>query len=608
MYTNIINKINVELKKVFNKLNYDESLAYISISNKIELADYQINSCFNIAKVKKCPPIDIAKTITNEIKNMCIDGIKAFSSVTYCLPGFVNLKLNDKALYLSLDDIIINKKIDVDNIDKNLLVLKNGVIPKCILLDYGGANVAKPLHVGHLRVAIIGEALKNLYKKFGINTIADVHLGDFGLQMGLVIEELKDENKVDNFTINDLEIIYPKASLRAKGDETKNIMPDIEFNERAHRTTKNIQDNIEPDITIWKKILEISIEDLKKRYAELNVFFDYYYGESTVKDIMKPMVDDFIKSGICYESNGAYVVDVKEDIDKKEMPPCILRKSDGAALYATSDVATIKFREENFDADEYIYVVDKRQTLHLEQCFRTAKKTGILKRDKYFYHVAVGTMNGSDGRPFKSRDGGVVKLETLINEAKEKALIELKNNNRNLEGLDENDIARKIGIAALKYGDLSNSPTRDYIFDINKFLSFEGNTGPYILYTIVRIKSIFEKLSTETSNIFDKGNILDILNNVNDEVINDVFIHNILIKSINYIQVLIDSYKNYDVSIICKYIYELSNDFNSFYHEHNIKNETNIFIKNFYISVLHIVDTILRDALNLLAIDVPDKM
>ncbi|MBO4667629.1 MAG: arginine--tRNA ligase, partial [Bacilli bacterium] len=505
-------------------------------------------------------------------------------------PGFVNLKLNDRVLIDSLTEALDYSDFGIKGDD--ILPTSH---PKAILLDYGGANVAKPLHVGHLRVAVIGEALKRLYNRLGIKTISDVHLGDYGLQMGLVIEELKDENKIDNFTIEDLEIIYPKASLRAKGDPINKIEPDIEFSDRAHMSTKRLQDDLEPETSIWKKILELSINDLKKRYAELNVEFDYYYGESTVKDIMESMVDSFIKDGIAYESNGAYVIDVKVDTDKKEMPPCIVRKSDGAALYATSDIATIKFREEKFDVDEYVYVVDKRQSLHLEQCFRAAKIANVLKRDKKFTHVAVGTMNGPDGKPFKSRDGGVVKLETLINDATEKALNELKENGRDLSGLDENKIARIIGIAALKYGDLSNSPTRDYVFDMEKFLSFQGNTGPYILYTLVRIKSIFEKLGNVSIDIEPSTDC-------------DKIMHNIFLKAIRYGEALVDSYKNYDTSILCKFIYELSNDFNSFYHEHSIINEQDNHKKALYIIICNIVDKLIRDSLAILAIEVPDKM
>lgn len=586
----LVSKINSELKKIFSANNYDDNLAYISTSNREELADYQINSCFNLAKSLKKNPMEVADNIVLLIKDLEVDGIKVFAACESCKPGFVNLKLSDEVLFFSIKDIIN---------DDNLGISGDSILPsdapKCILLDYGGANVAKPLHVGHLRVAVIGEALKRLYNRLGIKTIADVHLGDFGLQMGLVIEQLKDENKVDSFTISDLEIIYPKASLRAKGDLINNIEPDVEFSNRAHEATKRLQDNLEPETTIWKKILDMSIEDLKKRYAELNVFFDYYYGESTVKDIMGPMVDELIKNNIAYESNGAYVIDVKVDTDKKEMPPCIVRKSDGAVLYATSDLATIKFREENFDADEYVYIVDKRQSLHLEQCFRSAKKAGLLKRTKKFYHVAVGTMNGPDGKPFKSRDGGVLKLEVLINDAKDKALKQLKDNNRDLKGLDENDIAKRIGIAALKYGDLSNTPTRDYVFDIDKFLSFQGNTGPYILYTLVRIKSIFDKLGNiKTESKFNSDC--------------DKIIHNIFLKAIRYEEILIAAYKDYDPSVICKYIYELSNDFNSFYHDHNIINEQDINKRNLYIIICNIVDRLIRDALSILAIDIPDKM
>ena len=436
--SNLIKKINKELSKVFVDNDIDSSYAYISISGLPELADYQINSCFNIAKLKKQNPFSVAENISTLIKDIEVDGIKAFKVCEPSKPGFVNLKLNDELLYTSLKENINDKKI---NIDIEEILDKES--PKGILLDYGGANVAKPLHVGHLRVAVIGEALKRLYNRLGIKTIADVHLGDFGLQMGLVIEELKDENKVDNFTIADLEIIYPKASIRAKGDEKNGIPSDVEFSNRAHEATKRLQENKEPEFSIWKKILDLSIEDLKVRYAELNVSFDYYYGESTVKDIMGDMVDDFIKRGVAHESEGAYVIDVKNESDKKEMPPCIVRKSDGAVLYATSDLATIKFREENFDVDEYVYVVDKRQSLHLEQCFRAAKKAGLLKKDKKFMHVAVGTMNGPDGKPFKSRDGGVVKLETLIADAVSKAKEQLKANDRDMTGLDEEAIAKR---------------------------------------------------------------------------------------------------------------------------------------------------------------------
>ena len=588
---NLIKKINTEIAKAFKDIHLDESYAYISISGLPELADYQINSCFNIAKAQKKNPMDIASEISDVIKDLTIDGTKAFLKVEPSKPGFVNLKINDELLYAYIKKILNDDKLGVG--DKETILNDN---IKTILLDYGGANVAKPLHVGHLRVAVIGEALKRLYNRLGIKTISDIHLGDYGLQMGLVIEELKDEDMLDSFTISDLEIIYPKASLRAKGDPSKNIEPDTQFSNRAHESTKRLQDNLEPETSIWKKILDISIEDLKKRYAELNVSFDYYYGESTVKDIMGPMVDDFIKRGVAHESNGAYVIDVKEDTDKKEMPPCIVRKSDGAVLYATSDIATIKFREDNFDVDEYIYVVDKRQSLHLEQCFRAAKIAGVLKGDKVFKHVAVGTMNGMDGKPFKSRDGGVAKLETLITEAKNKAREILKANDRDMGNLNIDDIASKISIAALKYGDLSNSPTRDYIFNMDKFLSFEGNTGPYILYTLVRIRSIFEKISFD-GNIDETG-----------EIVSDDIIHDIFLKIIRYEDVLLEAYKSYDPSVLCKYIYELSNDFNSFYHDHSIIGEKNLQKRNFYISLLVVIDKIIRDVLGILAIDVPERM
>ena len=603
----LIYKINEEIVRKVSELNYDTSLAKLKVSDRKELCDYQINCCFKIAKILNINPEDVANNIINAIKDIKIDGIIVFDEVVFCKPMFINVRLSNEIILRIVNDIYKDKNLGISNIyeDEEAINLNNNIKNiKSILLDYGGANIAKPLHVGHLRVAVIGEAMKRLYNRLGINTISDVHLGDYGLPMGLVIEELKDEGIVDNFTIKDLERVYPVASSRMKGNIEKGIVPDEEFSKRAHDATKFLQEDKEPYLSIWKKILDISIKDLKERYKELNVEFDYYYGESTVKDIMKPMVDKFVKEKIAYESNGAYVIDVSEPTDKKEVPPCIIQKSDGAVLYATSDLATIMYREDHFKVDSYVYVVDKRQSMHLMQCFRASKKAKIVDENKLFHHIEVGTVNGEDGTPLKTRDGGVYKLEDLINDARKLAYDTLSNSEKINGKMTEdeiNDTSNILAIASVKYGDLSNSPTRDYVFKLSKFCEFQGNTGPYILYTMVRIKSIFEKLNIDVNDI-------KIDESIYKDFKFDNLIKDILLIIIRYKEALINAYIEYDPSILCKYIYELSNAFNSFYHEFNVSKEEDNNKKNLYLFLLSSIYKIIKDILDILSIDIPKAM
>ena len=587
----LIHLINSNIKRIFEENNLDTSSAFLAISKRQDLCDYQLNASFNLSKTLKKNPMEVSDYIIGLIKNIKINDINAFSKIESFNPGFINIVLNDELLNKYLYETKLGREFDFtvdDNINK-------------ILFDYGGANVAKPLHVGHLRVANIGEALKRISQKLNKKTVSDVHLGDYGLQMGLVIEELKDEEKVSNFTIKDLEEVYPRASKRAKGDIKNGIEKDDDFEKRAHIATNAIQNDKEPEISIWKKIIDISVEDLKKRYSELNVEFDYYFGESTVKNLIKPMLIDLKNKNVAVLDDGAYVIDVHDDNDKKEVPPCIVEKNDGTILYATTDLATILYREKNLNSDEYVYVVDKRQALHFTQVFRSAKKGGLISDNKKLTHVKVGTMNNTDGTPFKTRDGGVLKLEDLLNQVIEKTKKILIENNEKIS-LDElNDTSKKIAISAIKYADLSSEPGRDYIFDIDKFTSFKGYTGPYILYTVVRIKSILEKY--DLKNLIDFDNM--ILNFSEKE---RTVIHFIKIICINYVNVIIDSYKNYDPSFISKYMYDLSDLFNKFYHEYKILSEENEDYKKYLIAICILVKNILLDALNLLAIECPDKM
>lgn len=421
-----------------------------------------------------------------------------FSLVEAVNPGFINMNLNNEFVAQYLNEMKNAQKLGCENEKEQTIVV-----------DYGGANVAKPLHIGHLRSAVIGESVKRITRYMGNKVIGDVHLGDWGLQMGLIITELKcrkpdlvyfDENytgeypKEAPFDITELEEIYPCASKKSKEDEA--------FKEEAHEATLKLQTGYAPYTAIWKHIMEISKADLKKNYDNLDVEFDLWKGESDAQPYIPGLIQDLIDKGLAYESQGALVVDIAEEGDSKELPPCIVRKSDGAALYATSDIATLVQREQDFHPDKYVYLADKRQDLHYTQFFRVAKKAGIVKPETELIFIGFGTMNGKDGKPFKTREGGVMRLENLIaqiNDAVYNKIME----NRSVSEEEAKETARIVGLAALKYGDLSNQASKDYIFDIDRFASFEGNTGPYVLYTIVRIKSIIEKYKAENGNISD---------------------------------------------------------------------------------------------------------
>ena len=437
------------------------------------------------AKVYKKAPIAIANEVVAALPD---DG--AFKSVEAVAPGFINIILGEKTLNTYINEMAVSEK--------------NGFEPKSTgktaVIDYGGANVAKPLHVGHLRPAIIGESVKRMLKFDGYRTIGDAHLGDWGTPIGLIFTEMQvrkpdlvfwDENFTGEYpkecpvTLKELEEIYPFASAKSKEDE--------EYRAKARQAVFELQNGRRGYRALWERIMEISKEDLKKNYGSLNVFFELWYGESDADPYIAPMIEDMKKKGIAKISEGALVVDVKEETDNKEMPPCMLLKSDGAVGYDSTDLATIVQRQKDFAPDKIIYVVDKRQGLHFEQVFRAVRKAGIVGDDTDLIFLGNGTMNGKDGKPFKTRDGGVLRLEALVKDVRDHVAEKMAD--RELSKEEKDDISRKVGLAALKYGDLSNAATKDYIFDIDKFTSFEGNTGPYILYTMVRIKSVLEKYS-----------------------------------------------------------------------------------------------------------------
>lgn len=584
----LLELITEEFEKAFEQCGYDKKLGKVGVSNRPDLCQYQCNGAMAGAKLYHKAPIMIANDVVAVVGDNDM-----FSSVEAVNPGFININLNSEfvAKYLN----------DMNNADKFGVVNEN---VETIVVDYGGANVAKPLHIGHLRSAVIGESVKRIEKYMGNNVIGDVHLGDWGLQMGLIITELQerqpdlvyfDEGYTGEypteapFTISELEEIYPCASKKSKEDEA--------FKERAQQATLKLQSGYAPYRALWKHIMNVSKVDLKKNYDNLHVHFDLWKGESDAQPYIPGLIQDLIDKGLAYESQGALVVDISEEGDSKELPPCIVRKSDGAALYATSDIATLVQREEDFHPDKYVYLADKRQDLHYTQFFRVAKKAGIVKPDSDLVFIGFGTMNGTDGKPFKTREGGVMRLENLISNINDAVYNKIMEN-RSVSEEEARNTAQIVGLAALKYGDLSNQASKDYIFDIDRFASFEGNTGPYILYTIVRIKSIIEKYKAEGNTV--EGLSIESTDNKDQlQLMLDIAKAN---------EVIENAAKELAPHKICSYIYDLANAFNRFYHETKILAEEDETKKKGYIALIKMAEDVLETGIGLLGFEAPEKM
>ena len=585
----LLELITEEFEKAFEKNEYDKKLGKVVVSNRPDLCQYQCNGAMAGAKLYHKAPIMIANQVVESLQEN-----EMFESVEAVMPGFINIKLNSEFVAKYLNDMKEADKYGCEN-----------KAPETIVIDYGGANVAKPLHVGHLRSAVIGESVKRIERFMGNKVISDVHLGDWGLQMGLIITELEcrkpdlvyfDESYTGEypeeapFTISELEEIYPCASAKSKVDE--------EFKEKAHQATLKLQSGYAPYTAIWKHIMKVSVEDLKKNYGNLNVDFDLWKGESDAQPYIPGLIQDLIDKKLAYESQGALVVDISKEDDTKELPPCIVRKSDGAALYATSDLATIIQREQDYKPNHYIYVADKRQELHFTQVFRVSKKANIVDENTKMEFVGFGTMNGKDGKPFKTRDGGVMRLESLIAQIN-KAVYDKIMENRTVSEEEANNTAKIVGLAALKYGDLSNQASKDYIFDIDRFASFEGNTGPYILYTIVRIKSILEKYKAESGNA-DVN--LPVINTDNGSQMQ------LMLEVAKFNEIIENAAEELAPHKICSYVYDLSNAFNRFYHETKILAEENQTKKAGYIALINLTINVLEQCIDLLGFSAPDRM
>lgn len=585
----IIDLIEAEVVKAFEAAEIDTKFAKVSLSNRPDLCEYQCNGAMAAAKQYRKAPIMIANAVVEKLQES-----DCFAEVTAVNPGFINIKLSPAYLSNYLNGMQEDERLGCDKVEK----------PQTIVIDYGGPNVAKPLHVGHLRSAIIGESVKRISKFMGHNVIGDVHLGDWGLQLGLIITELQlrkpdlvyyDANfegeypEEAPFTISELEEIYPTASGKSKVDEA--------YKEAALKATHELQQGRRGYRALLQHILNVSVTDLKKNYANLNVSFDLWKGESDAQAYIPDMVERLKNEGFAYMSDGALVVDVKEETDTKEIPPCMILKSDGASLYTTTDLATLVQREEDFHPDEVLYIVDKRQEMHFIQVFRCAKKTGIVGESTELKFLGFGTMNGKDGKPFKTRDGGVMRLETLIADINEQMYQKIMERGEQSEE-EARATAKIVGLSAVKYGDLSNQASKDYIFDIDRFTSSEGDTGPYILYTIARIKSILRKYEEL------KGGISNL---TIGEATNDGE-KALMLELTKFNAMMENACAEHAPHKVCAFIYDLANAFNKFYHDTKIMGEEDEKKQASYIAILVLTKKVLETCIDVLGFEAPDRM
>jgi arginyl-tRNA synthetase len=586
----IIELITEEVIQAFVQKGFEEKYGVVTISNRPDLCQYQCNGALAAAKQYKTAPIKIAQEITESLQNS-----KYFKEISAIMPGFINITLSDEFLADYLNQMKAAEDFGCEKEPH----------PKTVLLDYGGPNIAKPLHVGHMRSAIIGESIKRILRYSGNNVIGDAHLGDWGTQMGLVIAELKrrkpeliyfDENYQGEypseapFTITELEEIYPAASEYSKENP--------EFREEAKYITYLLQNGHRGYTAIWNHMLEVSVTDLKKIYETLNVTFDLWKKESDAQPYIPDMIQYFKDNNFTRISEGALVVDVKEDTDTKEIPPCMILKTDGATLYNTTDLATIVERMKLFAPNRIIYITDKRQELYFETVFRCARKTKLIHEDTVLDHIGFGTMNGKDGKPFKTREGGVMRLENLIKSVNEEVYRKIMEN-RSMEEEEARAIAAQVGLAALKYGDLSNQVSKDYVFDLDRFTSFEGDTGPYVLYTIVRIKSILAKFKDLKKDAVETPVILP-TTNASEQAL--------MLELSKFNEMIYAASAETAPHRICAYIYDLANAFNSFYHDNKIITEEDALKQSSWISLITLVQDILLTCIDLLGLEAPERM
>ncbi|MBR7172534.1 MAG: arginine--tRNA ligase [Clostridia bacterium] len=584
------------LEDSFLHCDYSFDDITLTFSNRPEEADFQCNSAFAIAKKVHTSPEVVANSIIANLNQDVAD-------VSFAKPGFINFKIKDEALSKALNEALANERLCLDELEEK----------ETVVMDYGGANVAKELHVGHLRSPVIGESLARLHKILGNKVITDTHLGDWGLQMGLTIAQLKDDGYIDGYfdpskknkeiTLDTLNEEYPKASRRKNEEE--------DFRKKAEEYTKLIQDKVEPYWTVYQEIREISVKRIKANYENLGCFFDLWYGESNAAEYVDTVVKMFVDKGLTREHEGAIVVDVAREgenipIEKKNpddpqlyknpMPPVFLKKSNGADVYDTTDIATIYQRNQDYNPDRMIYVVDKRQASHFEKCFRAVKMAGISEASQKLEFLGFGTVNGKDGKAFKTRSGDTIKLEDIINLISDGARKKLAEN-----GIVDNEkLALQIGVAAMKFGDLSNAPSKDYIFDIDKFSSFEGKTGPYIQYTGARLNSLLSK-----AEMTDKFDYLSSLNLID---VADENQRKIAVSFIKLQESYFTAYKESSLSALCTALFDFASSFSKFYNDTRILTEKQETKKNSYLALCLLILKAIKQAASVLAFEIPEKM
>lgn len=579
----LLKTIEEDLTKKMNEASIPIEKVTLLESKRKDLGDYQLNDAMSLAKILHKSPMLIAEDMKKVLEES-----NYFSKVEIAAVGFLNVTLKDELLIDFVNNYYNSDSKDVDKL-----------VNKKIFLDYGGANIAKTLHVGHLRSANIGEALKRLTKRLGQEVICDVHFGDIGRQSGMVIYELRNrypnlnyfkEEESDNWdelpiTAKDLEEIYPVASTKAKEDE--NIMDEVRL------ITKELEEGKSNYVALWDKIKKLSIEDIKGVYKKFNTDFDLWEGESDCYSYMIPMLEELRKDGYLKKSEGAEIIEIKEDTDKAPMPDLVVVKSNGATLYATRELATMVSRVKRFNPDEMWYLTDLRQGLYFEQVFRAAHKTKIVSDDTKLEFFGFGTMNGPDGKPFKTRDGGALSLKSLLKEVKE----EVANHSHNLETEENKDeIIEQIAVAAIKYADLLSNRTTDYIFDPKKFVDVEGKTGPYLLYTTIRMKSLLKKAK---ENNLDYSKYTKISEEVEKELITLLLAKN---------KVLHKAYDTKELNVISDYLYQLTSTYSKFYEKCHVLTEKDKNIQeNWLLLTKNVYDTNV-ELLTILGIEIPEKM
>lgn len=585
----LLELLSEEMGRAFEAAGYDGALGRVAVSNRPDLCEYQCNGAMAGAKKYHKAPIAIANDVAEKLADS-----KVFREAAAVAPGFLNLKLSEEFLLKVVREMAAEPKFGLEKPER----------AKKIIIDYGGANVAKPLHVGHLRSAVIGESIKRINRYAGHEVIGDAHLGDWGLQMGLVIEgirERKPELAYFNedfegdypeeapFTIAELEEIYPASSAKSKEDP--------EYKARAMEATRKLQNGVRGYRALWQHMMDVSVSDLKKNYGSLNVEFDLWKGESDAQYLIPEMVEYMKEGGYAHISEGALVVDVKEETDTKEMPPCMILKSDGASLYNTTDLATILERMRLYHPDKIIYVTDKRQDLYFEQVFRCARKTKLVEPETELKWIGFGTVNGSDGKPFKTRDGGVMRLETLIQETKDEMYRKIKEG-REMPDEEARQVADLVAVSALLYGDLSNQASKDYIFDMDRFTSFEGDTGPYILYTIVRIKSILAKYREQGGS----------LEGLSMQAAADEAEKALMMQLAQFNTMMQSAAEEAAPHKVCAFVYDLANAFNHFYHGTRILGEEDETRRKGLIALLTLTRDVLETCIDVLGFAAPEKM